>query len=355
MKKMKKMEKMKVLCALIVFGASVLVGCSKKPSAEINVFIWTEYLPQEVADNFLKENNVKVNIATYSSAAEMYAKVKSSPADEYDVICATEFYITLLANDGLIGPLDKDNIPNIKNIDPFFLNKYYDKGNVYSVPYLCSLAPIVVNRDAVPESVTVKSYADLFQPAFEKKLVLLDNMQIIIGSLNRMLGFDYNETDPAKLAQTEQWLLKLKPYTAVLDADAPNTSLVDGTCSAGIIWSGAIVIAMESLPHLEIVYPPEGYNIMLDSLTIAKATKNKEWAEKFVNYILDPQVSALITKAYPYTNPNKAALEVLGPEYVDNPARNPSEEVLEGGFENRNQTPEVLAIYDDMWTKFKKE
>jgi spermidine/putrescine-binding protein len=342
-----------VLCAVLIVGS--ITGCSSKssgPVAEISVFIWSEYLPQSVLDDFQKEFNVKVNMETFSSIADMYAKVKSAPSGTYDVIDAASFYIQRLGEEGYLETLDYSNIPNSGNIDPGYLGQYFDPSNAYSIPYLGGVATLCVNTAKVTKPIT--SYADIFDPAFNNSIVMIDDFRVIIGAINIMLGFDYNETDPAKLAQTEAKLMELKPNVKLLDSDSPKTAMINGETTVGLIYSAEIAIAMDENPDIKAVYPVEGQYLFFDSLCVAKGTKNKEWSEKFINYILEPKVSKGIVDVYPYTDPNKAAVALMDAKYLDNAAINVPSEAIAKGMTPIDLDADSLQIYNDIWTKFTK-
>ncbi|MDR0812995.1 MAG: spermidine/putrescine ABC transporter substrate-binding protein [Oscillospiraceae bacterium] len=342
-----------VLCAVLL--AVTAAGCSKSksgPVAEISVFIWSEYLPQSVVDGFTEKYNVKVNVETFSSIADMYAKVKSAPSGTYDVIDAADFYIQRLSGEGFLEQLDYANIPNSVNIEPGYLARYFDPENLYSVPYLGGVATLCVNTDKVTKPIT--SYADIFDPEFANSIVIIDDFRVIIGAINVMLGFDYNETDPAKLAQTEAKLMELKPNIKLLDSDSPKTAMINGETTIGLIYSAEIAIAMDEVPAIEVVFPTEGQYLFFDSLCVAKGSKNKEWSEKFINYILDPEVSKGIVEVFPYTDPNKAAVALMDKAYLDNAAKNIPAEAIAKGLTPTDLEADTLQIYNDIWTKFTK-
>ena len=73
----KKMLGLIVITAMLV---TMLAGCGSKSSegknGELNIFIWTEYVPDSVIEKFEKETGIKVNVSTYSSNEDMLAKVK---------------------------------------------------------------------------------------------------------------------------------------------------------------------------------------------------------------------------------------------------------------------------------------
>ncbi len=344
--KMKKAAAL-ILALTMVLGAAA--GCSGGAPKSINLFIWTEYMPQSVLDGFEKETGVKVNMTTFSSIADMYAKVKSSPAGTYDVVDSAEIYVDKMSKEGLLEKLNYDNIPNKKNLDPSYMGPWYDTTNTYSLPYLGGVAALCYNKSLVSNAPT--SYADLFDPQYNDSIVMIDDYRVIIGCINEMLGFDYNETDPAKLAQTEAKLMELKPNIRLLDSDSPKTSMINGEAKVGLIYSAEIAIAMEENPDIQVVYPKEGQYLFLDSLCVAKGSKNKDLAEKFINYVLDPKVSKSISEAFPYSNPNKAAMALMDDSYKNNPVKNIPSDVIAKGFITRDLGT-TTETYNDIWTKF---
>jgi spermidine/putrescine-binding protein len=340
------------LLMAVAFGS--FAGCNKsaKPVAEISIFIWAEYLPREVLDKFEDRYNVKVNMTNYSSDADMYAKVKSSPLGTYDVIDAGDFYVKKLSDEGYLDKLDFANIPNIRFISPDYLSRYFDSENKYSVPYMGGIATLCYNANMVQTPVV--SYIDLYRPEFKNSLVLPDDYRLTIGSINLMLGFDFNETDPAKLAQTQAKLMELKPNVKMLDTDSPKTAMISGETAAGLMHSGEIAIAMEENPDIQIVFPPEGQYWFFDSLCVAKGSKHKEWAEQLINFILEPEISKMISDTFPYANPNMEAIKIMEESFLSNPAKNIPRDVIANGQSTIDLDNDTLVLYDDMWTAFTK-
>ena len=197
----------KIWSAIIVLalGAMSLAGCGKSVktadtggAGELNIFVWTEYLPDSVVDKFEEETGIKVNVSTYSSNEDMLAKVKSEAAGAYDVLQPSDYMVEQLISQGMLAELDFDQLPNFSHIGESYKNPSYDPGNKYSVPYMGGAGAIVVNKAKVDRDIT--SYADLFDPSLEGQLVVLDDFRAVIGMTNKALGYDMNETDPEKLA-----------------------------------------------------------------------------------------------------------------------------------------------------------
>ena len=336
----------------------VLTGCGSKETnagadaGELNLFIWTEYVPDSVIEKFKEETGIKVNVTTFSSNEDMLAKVKSEAPGAYDVIQPSDYMVAQLISQGMVAELDKDVLSNLSNIGEEYLNPSYDPGNVYSVPYQGGVAAIAVNTDKVDMEIT--SYDDLFDPALANSLVVLDDFRAIIGMTARSMGYSMNETDPAKLEEIKEKLLTLKTNVKLYDSDSPKSALISGDCSVGMIWNAEIALSMAENSNIEIVFPEEGPYVFMDNWCVTKESPNYDNAMKFINFMMDPEVTRMVLDEFPYLNPNKTAVEAMGEEYSGNPAKNPPAEVIASGEYVENLDVDTLAIYDEMWTELKK-
>lgn len=343
-----------LLAALLTGSLAACGGSSASaPQKQLNLYVWTEYVPESVLKKFEQETGIKVNVSTFSSNEDMLAKVKSEAEGTYDILQPTDYMVAQLIAQGLLQPLDKEKLPNLSNIRESYLDLSYDPGNQYSVPYQGGAAAIAVNTDKVPSG-TIKSYADLFDPAYRGSLVVLDDYRAIIGAAARSIGYSMNETDPAKLAQVKDRLLSLKNNIKLYDSDSPKSALISGDCYLAVIWSAEIALAMEENPAIEIVYPSEGAYLFMDNWCVPKGAKNYEEAMTFINFMMEPENVQLVLEEFPYMNPNGTAVEAMGADYVANRAKNPPAAEVAKGEYVKNLDAATLALYDQMWTDLKQ-
>lgn len=354
---MKKKVTSVILTAVLTLSM-ILTGCgSKETSAnadagELNLFIWTEYVPDSVIEKFTEETGIKVNVSTFSSNEDMLAKVKSEAAGAYDIVQPSDYMVSQMIAQDMLAELDQDALTNLSNIGEEYLDPVYDPGNVYSVPYQGGVAAIAVNTDKVDIEIT--SYDDLFDPALSNSIVVLDDFRAVIGMTARSMGYSMNETDPEKLAQIREKLLTIKPNVKLYDSDSPKSALISGDCCAGMIWNAEVALSMAENSSIEVVFPEEGPYVFMDNWCITRESPNYENAMKFINFMMDPEVVQMVLEEFPYLNPNKTAVEAMGEEYSGNPAKNPPAEVIASGEYVENLDVDTLAIYDEMWTELKK-
>jgi spermidine/putrescine-binding protein len=281
----------------------------------------------------------------------MMAKVKSSAEGTYDIAVPSDYAVKMMKEEGLLLEIDKNKIPNLSNIEPSYLNRTFDADNKYSIPYMAGVATLVVNKKKVSDKIT--SFAQILDQKYKNSIVALDDSRAVIGALANSMGYSFNPTDDAILEQVAKKIQDLKPNIKLLDSDSPKTAMLNGETSIGYMWNAEIAICLQESQDFEIVFPSEGCYLFLDNMCIIKGAKNKDNAEKFINFVLRDDVSAKISQEYPYANPNKAAVSLLPDSYKNNPASNiPSEVFAKGQF--IQDVGSKVEKYDEIWTKFTK-
>ena len=302
-------------------AAALTFTVTAQAAEKLNIYCWSEYIPQDVIDDFSKETGIKVSVENYASNEEMLAKLGAG-GGSFDIIQPSEYVVEALVKEKLLRPLDKKAIPNLKNIDPKFLSMSFDPGNKYSVPFMAGTVGIVVNTDLVKED--IKSFSDVFKPANKGKIVVLDDAREIVSWALLSKGIPVNDVSDKNLEKAKGVLSDWIPLIKVYDSDSPKTALLNGDVAIGVVWGGEGAILLNENKKFRWVIPAEGTHLFIDSLAIPKTAKNFANAEKFMNYILQPEVSKKISEAFPYLNPNKEAVKLLTEEQRNNSASFPS-------------------------------
>ena len=307
------------LMAAACAGAMLLAGCGKKDDT-LKLFCWSEYVPQAVIDKFTAETGIKVSVENYASNEEMLAKLLAG-GGAYDLIQPSEYTVQAMIKEGLLQELDQTKIPNLKNIAPEFRNLPYDPGNKYSVPWMAGFVGIVYNAETV--TTPIVGYQDVFKPEHAGRIVILDDSREIVSWGLATAGIPINDVTDQNLAtitpMLKDWLSKVK----VFDSDSPKTAMSNGDTDLGIVWSGEGALLFAENPKFQWVMPAEGVHMFVDSLAIPKTAKNKEKAEAFINFILRPDISKMISDDFPYYNPNAEGRKLLSAEQLNNPASYP--------------------------------
>lgn len=344
----------KWLSCIVLLGVSALLlaGCgnsadSKAEENVLNVIGWSEYVPEDVLQQFTSEKGIKVNYTAYSDPDEMLAKVRSSSDGTYDMVLAPGMYVETFRDLDKLATLE---VSGMDNLNPNALNQPYDKENEYSVPYLGTYMAIAVDTEQVDKEIT--SYQDLLDKEFENSLVTVEDARAVVGCALMQAGYDINDTSDEALQAASEYFDKLKPNIKIFDGSSPKTSLINGEAKAGLIYGGEIALAIQNNPNIKVYFPEENLYFCYDVFMKFKDAKNPEAVETFVEYILEPEVSAQISEQFPYYNPNKEAVKLFSDELQENPAVTISDDLL-----NRSET--VLDLGDQVekvekvWSNFK--
>jgi spermidine/putrescine-binding protein len=275
-------------------------------SKELNMFVWTNYIPQDILDCFELVYGVTINRDEYSSAEEMFAKFSKGNTN-YDVLHVSDNVVPPTIRLGLLAKLDKSQLPIMAYFDPQYLNLSYDPGNVYTLPYEAGTDAIAVNADKVQNP--PKSWADLWNPEYKGRMVSIDDSRAIIGVTLITLGYDVNTTDPKQLDEAKQKLKQLIPNIKVFDSDAPSQSLIAGDVDLGIIWTGEAALAHQENPAITYIFPTEGPIVWQDNWAVAANAAHTDAAYAWLNYSMQPDLFWMMLRDWPYNNPNRATLE----------------------------------------------
>ncbi|MBK9209500.1 MAG: spermidine/putrescine ABC transporter substrate-binding protein [Anaerolineales bacterium] len=325
-------------------------------STEVNIFVWTEYIPVEMLECFELVYGVKVNRDEYSSNEEMYAKV-SAGGSNYDLVQPTDYIIALMARQDLLQELDHAKLPVLKNFDANYLDFEFDPGNKYTIPYQAGTDAIVVNTDAV-ENVPA-SWEDLWKPEYAGNMVFLDDSRATIGLTLLTLGYDVNTTDPAQLDEAKTKLAQLVPGIKLFDSDSPKTALIAGDVDLGMTWTAEALLAQQENPAIQYVYPTEGAILWQDNWAMLKDAPHADAAYALLNYTMQGDVFWLMLRDFPYTNPNQAALDYaktnqteLYDAYMASPITNVPADAIKNGHRIAD-VGEATPLYDDIWVEVK--
>jgi len=316
---------------------------------KLNLYCWSEYIPQSVIDDFSKETGIKVAVENYSSNEEMVTKLLAG-GGKYDLIQPSEYTVEALIRENQLLPINPASLSNLANISSEFRNMPYDAGNKFSIPYMAGFVGICVNTDKV--KTPVKGFADVFTPAHKGRIVALDDAREITSWAFAVEKLGINDVTPENLEKVKPTLKKWLPLVKVYDSDSPKTSLKNGDVDLGIIWSGEAALLYRDDKKFAFVLPSEGSHLFVDNLAIPKTAAHPQNAHLFINYILRPEVSRKISEAFPYYNPNSAARALLSNEEIANPASYPPAQDI-----NRMQTFRDLgqqaAAIDELITQIK--
>ncbi|MFH0790768.1 MAG: spermidine/putrescine ABC transporter substrate-binding protein [Candidatus Omnitrophota bacterium] len=314
----------------------------EKLAPVLNIYNWEDYIAPTAIEGFEKKFGVKVNLETFKDEEEMISSIQSNPG-KYDVVITANNVVRTMIESRLLEPIDLGNISNFKNIDSRFVNLDYDPGNKYSVPYIWGTTGIAYNTKYVKED--VDSWGIFWDSKYKGKMSLLVNPYDVFSLGLKYMGYSLNSTDLSQLEAVGKKLMEEKPFLCGYeDAVTIRDKLISGELWIGHIYSGDAISACDKNSDIKYVIPKEGVLLWVDNLCVPHNARHKRTAEVFINYILEPKVSADIANYLVYANCNKAARDYTLKEILDNPTVYPSDEMLKDcEFYKDTDNPEALA------------
>ncbi|CAM4425909.1 ABC transporter substrate-binding protein [Paenibacillus tarimensis] len=318
----------------------------------LTVYNWGDYIEPELIEEFEEETGIKVIYQTFDSNEAMLTKIQQG-GTTYDIAVPSEYAISKMKEEELLLPIDHSLVPNLKYINPRFLDLSFDRGNEYSIPYFWGTVGIIYNASLLPEGMEFDSWDDLWDDRLDNQILLVDGAREVMGFALNSLGYSLNDTNEEHLQEAKRKLNELTPNVKAIVGDEIKMLLAGEEAGAGVVWSGDAAEIMGENDNLDYVIPKEGSNLWFDNMVIPKTARNIEGAHKFINFMLEPENAARNAEYVGYSTPNQAALELLPEEISEDERFYPDVELTERLEVYRNLGKRMLAHYNELFLEFK--
>lgn len=342
-----------IVSGILLFINAELSKGSKSGKGTITVYNWGEYIDPDLIKQFEEETGIKVIYETFDSNEGMMSKVEQG-GTAYDISVPSEYMIEMMKEKDLLLPIDYNKVPNIKHIDPYFLDLAFDPDNQFSVPYFWGTVGIAFNPTLL-EGQTFESWDDLWDPSLKQRVILVDSARETIGMGLNSLGYSLNSTDLGELRKATDKLKELSPNVKAVIGDEVTQLMVNNEAAVSLTWSGQAADMMYENEDIDYVVPEEGSNLWFDNIVIPKTAKNIDGAHAFINFMLDPEIAAQNADYVGYSTPNLSALDLMDPEVVEDERFYPDEETRSHLEVYKNLGLELLGVYNELFLEFKMD
>lgn len=330
----------------------------KGQNVSLNIYNWGLYISDgsdesvDVISAFEELTGIKVNYTTFDTNESMYAKLKSGGAS-YDVIFPSDYMLGKMANEGMLLPLNKENIPNLAGISELYLDKEYDPGNVYSVPYMWCMVGITYNKDMVNEADLEQGWNLLWDPRYTGQILQFNNSRDCFAMALKTLGRSMNPTSTQDIDDALVKLQEQKPLVQAYVMDEVFDKMEGGEAALAPYYTGDGLTMIAENPSLGMFLPEEGTLQCVDAMCIPASSQNQEAAEMFINYMCEVDVALQNALFVQYTSPVEAVRELLPAELRDSELMYPDPALIE-----RSEYPSVISdelnsAMDMAWSQMK--
>lgn len=315
------------IAVIPIFAILLIIGYQNTKSVstdKLNVYNYGEYMDPDLIAEFEEETGIEVEYGEYETNEAMYPIISMGAAD-YDLVCPSDYMVSKMKEEGLLAEINWDNIPNKKYIDQEYWDfaKSFDEENAYSMPYLWGTVGILYNKKKVQGE--IDSWEDLWDVSYQDNILMQKSVRDSFAITLKSLGYSLNSKNESEIEQAKAKLLAQKE-SGVVQAyvvDEVRDKMIAGEAAIGVIYSGEALVCMEANPDLEYVIPKEGSNVWMDNWVIPKNAKNKENAEKFLDFLCRPESMKKNFEYITYSVPGSEAQKLLDKEYRNSPVAFP--------------------------------
>jgi spermidine/putrescine transport system substrate-binding protein len=336
---------------LLALAAFLLAGCTQsKP--QLNLFIWSEYIDPKIIAAFEKQFGCQVNLDYYEDPDGMIAKLAAGGDSTYDIIAPSDNSLPILIKRGMVASLRRENIPNLKHIDAQFANQPFDPGNQYGAPLDWGTVGLYLRK---PKDKPVEeTWGLIFDPAKSvTAFLLIEDVRACVGAALRYQGHGVNSTNSEELAEARDLLIDAKRRSLGFEGGTGcKNRVLSRDAMAAMCYNGDATRGIKEDPETVYVLPREGSVIYVDVLSIPAKAPHRDLAEKFINYLLEPEVSAQFANFARLATPNKAALKFVDPADLNNPVIYPPPEAM-SRLEYAADLGELNKRFDELWVQIK--
>lgn len=338
------------LAALLMVGTFAGCSNSSQKNGELVLFTWEGMFPQEVLDGFTEETGIEVTYANFDYDETMLAKLETAKGGDYDLVIADDYIIETVIAEGLAQELDTSKLENYGSINPVYQGQFFDPDNKYTVPYGAGVQTIVYDPSLV--DIEINGYADLWDASLKDNVGIIGSFRVIDGMALKVLGESYNTEDTATIEAAGDKLQELAPNIRLIKDDNTQDDLLSGEVGAAVLYTSQVTMAKMANPDLKVVFPEEGIGFGIMAQFIPVNAPNAENAYKFIDYILQPEISAQCYEYLGYYCTNKDAEQYISEEYRD--FLTLPEDIDTSRMEMiENISADAIEVHQRIWTEFK--
>lgn len=351
---MKNLRKGLILVLAVVLTLGLVTGCGGGSKAgengQVYVYCFGDYIDPELEYEFEEATGYDVVIDYFDTNEELYPVIKNNTA-KYDVICASDYMIAKLINEGLLAEIDYSNVPNSayisENVKPFM--EEFDPGMKHSVPHTWGTYGIMFNKEMV-NAADIDSWKDLWDAKYADQIVMPDSMREMYMIAGKVLGYSMNTTSEKEVKEMTDLLLKQKPLVYKLANDSARDLMIGESAALAVVNSGEVLYSQELNENMEYVIPKEGTEVWTDCWAVTANAANKAGGEAWINFMLEEDSAEDNFEYLTYAIPNTRIADLTDEEVL-----NPPKEVLAKCETLKNLGAEADDMYGKYWKEYKSK
>ena len=325
------------------------------PKGEISdslyVANWPLYIEEDrgTLKEFQKKYGTKVKyVEEVNDNTEFFGKVRQQydrgDSGGRDIHVVTDWMAGRMIRLGYVQKLDHAEMPNVQaNLIERLKSPPFDPKRDYSAPWQSGFGGIIYRADKVKRE--PKSVDDLFDPDYKGKVTMLTEMRDTVGVVAAGMGIDPESASKDEFLKAIEKIGEASESGQIrgFTGNEYTKDLTKGDSWLIIGWSGDAVQLEADNPNIKFVSPESGVHLWTDNMQVPVGAPAAFTAQKFMDFVYEPEVQADIAEYVNYICPVNGVKEILterDPALGENQLIFPDDETLSKAFIFRDLKPE---------------
>ncbi|NDE15672.1 spermidine/putrescine ABC transporter substrate-binding protein [bacterium] len=324
---------------------------SENAKPVLRVCAWSNYLPDEVLEEFQSRTGIKVELSLVSSNEELFAKLKAG-ATGFDVIQPSDYMSRQMIRLGMLREIDHAQLKNLGNLADDSRNPVWDPDLKYTIPFSWGTTGLVINTNKISLAPgEIPGWGMLFETPDPKHTSLLDDMREVFSAMLIWKGLTPNVRDSLQLAGAQDNLRKIREKILMFTSE-PRQYLARSELNIAHAYSMDAIQASEIRPEFKFFIPREGAVRWADNFAIPISARHVAEAYQFLDFTLDARIASQLALKGRFSTPNQAAWQLLPDSERTNPVLYPPKETL-ARLHYLEDLGDALVVMNRMWAELK--
>lgn len=257
----------------------------------LNIFSWSDVIPQEVLEDFKAETGITVHVDYYSSNEELLIKLNNVKNSGYDLIIPSDYAVKILEKEGLLKPINKKQLNFLGDINPLLIGHDYDVNNTYSLPLQWDVYGFGIDTDVFNDSNPAPSTWDhLFKEELIHYKIAMTNDPVEAFCIASLYLFGKKEGLTKKeIQQVKHLLIEQKKHVEAYAVPRSDYVLGSKNAAVALTLSAYILRSQEYFNFIQFMIPKNQTFISIENISIPTSVRHESNAYEFLNFLYQPE------------------------------------------------------------------
>jgi len=294
----------------------------KHPAESIDILCWKDYFPEDLFRVFEEIYGIKVNVDYFANNEELRAKYKENP-EKWDLLMPSDYMVRQFIREDYLLPTDREKLVRMDELDPGMFELDCDPGLKYFVPVFFSslgLSFEVQHIGGFPRHWNFLE-SQKKNPYIYSRIALPDQMRVVFAMALLKLGLDPNTKDPAQIQKAEEFLVSfIREYGAHFVGDEIIDPKVLKKYLLILTWNGTGAYLLTVDSNYRFLIPEDQTIFAVDGFVISKFSKKVDSCYLFLDYLMTPQVMAMLSNFSFYAPASQMAQRYVNSFILNGPS-----------------------------------